>query len=84
MNLQRCCQLRFKFTRHSLERAKQRGISIDEIKLALEYPDCIRNSIIGRKKYIKKLNRKFLIVIVEEKESYFLIITVFKTSKKEC
>ena len=76
--------MKFKFTKHSLERAKQRGISIQEIFITLESPDCLKNSVCNRKKFIKKFKNKFLIVVVEEKDDYLLVITVFKTSKKEC
>ncbi len=65
------------FTKHALERMKERDIGFKEVKSTLKNPDKIANN-----RYIKKIDSYVLIVVVnEESKGVIKIVTVFKSSK---
>ncbi len=65
------------FTKHALERMKERGIGFEDVEKTLKNYD----RVIGNK-YIKKINSYVLVVVVsKESEEVIKIITVFKSSK---
>ena len=77
------------FTKHSLERAKEREISERELKYAILHPDKIDKSSQNNKRglikkiyYNKKLEADNLLMIICEKEKRSIkIITIIDTSK---
>ncbi len=81
--------MRIIFTKHSLERAKERLISEKELRLAINHPDKIDKSSQNNKRFlIKKIyhNKKLkadhlLMIICEKKKGIIKIITIIDTSK---
>ena len=77
------------FTKHSLERAKERLISEKELRFAVRYPDKIDKSSQNNKRFlIKKIyyNKKLkadhlLMIICEKKRGAIKIVTIIDTSK---
>ncbi len=65
------------FTKHALERIKERNIKFEDIEKTLRYYDKIIDN-----KHIKKINSYVLIVVVsKENKRVIKIITAFKSSK---
>jgi len=81
--------LKIKFSRHALERMKERGISRQLVKETVRSPDKIEKSLINPSRLlIKKLyfNEKLkkdhlLLLILEIKGNLINIITIIDTSK---
>ena len=77
------------FTKHSLERAKERAINKKDLNRAICCPDKIDQSSKNSKRilvkkiyYNKKLKTDHLLMIICEKESDILkVITIIDTSK---
>ncbi|MBW6441236.1 DUF4258 domain-containing protein [Patescibacteria group bacterium] len=77
------------FTKHSLERAKERAISEKELRDAIYFPNKIdessqdnRRFLIKKIYYNKKLKAEHLLMIICEKEKEIIkIITIIDTSK---
>lgn len=77
------------FTKHSLERAKERLISKKELRFAIHYPDKIDKSSQDNKRFLikkiyynKKLKTDHLLMIICEKENSIIkIVTIIDTSK---
>ncbi|MDP1676763.1 MAG: DUF4258 domain-containing protein [Bacteroidota bacterium] len=74
------------FTEHSLNSIADRSISHQLVETAINYPDEIVSGYDSRFVYMKKffdneLNQQMLLrVIVEERSSELVVITVYKTS----
>ncbi|RLE81577.1 MAG: hypothetical protein DRJ36_01225 [Thermoprotei archaeon] len=67
------------FTIHAIQRMKQRGITIDQVKSCLEKPDkIIENEVL---KAIKKIDNKILVVCYKKAGEEAVIITAYITSK---
>ena len=68
------------FTKHALERIKERKIKIEIVIDTLRSPDkTFKNK--ETTKYVKKINSKVIVVIASLKNNSIKIITVFKSSK---
>jgi hypothetical protein len=81
--------LKIVFTKHALERLKERGVSEKEAKEFIKNPDKVERSqkfpkrlLIKKIYFNQKLGKDHLLLIVPEKENSVLkIITVIDTSK---
>jgi hypothetical protein len=81
--------IKITFTRHALQRLKERGLSEKEVKKFITNPDKIAPSLKHQKRFlIKKIywNQKLqkdhlLLIIVEKENSVLKVITVIDTSK---
>ena len=77
------------FTKHSLERAKERAINTKELRDAINFPDKIDKSSQNNKRFLikkiyynEKLKADHLLMIVCEKEKRTMkVITIIDTSK---
>ena len=77
------------FTKHSLERAKERVISKKELRDAIHFPDKIDKSSQNSKRFLikkiyynEKLKADHLLMIICEKEKGVVkIVTIIDTSK---
>ena len=77
------------FTKHSLERAKERAINEKDLRDAIYFPDKIDKSSQNNKRFLikkiyynEKLKADHLLMIVCEKEKRIIkIITIIDTSK---
>jgi hypothetical protein len=77
------------FTKHALERMKERGVSEAEVKSFIRNPDKVEYSLkvpirfLIKKIYLNwKLKRDHLLLIILEKENSILkVITIIDTSK---
>lgn len=77
------------FSLHAQERAKERGISLSDIRKFIQKPDKIERSVKHSKRFLfkkiyfnKTLRKDHLLLIVAEKEEKFLkVITLIDTSK---
>lgn len=74
--------LNITFTKHAIVQLKIRAISQAEIRLALISPDKIIKQTDSRCRAIKKMERRYALVIIYEQDGDKIeIITAFKTSK---
>jgi len=81
--------MKITFTKHSLERAKERSINKKDLNRAIYYPDKIDQSSKNSKRilikkiyYNGKLKADHLLMIICEKESDVLkVVTIIDTSK---
>lgn len=74
--------LNITFTKHALVQLRIRAISQAEVRLALISPDKIIKQTNSRYRAIKKIERRYvLVVIFEQGDNKIEIITAFKTSK---
>ncbi len=81
--------MRISFSSHAKQRAKERDISLQEIKNFIERPDKIEKSIKNKSRFLfkkiyfnKKLQKDHLLLIIMEKEKTVLkVITLIDTSK---
>jgi len=81
--------MRIKFSPHSLERIKERGIDKKVVTEAIKFPDKIEISGINKNKFLikkiyyhQKLKRDHLLIIVVEKANTVLkIVTIIDTCK---
>lgn len=77
------------FTKHAIERLREREISEEEVKGFIAKPDKVeRSSKFSRRFLLKKIyfNQKFkrdhlLLIILEKEDSIFKVITAIDTSK---
>lgn len=77
------------FTKHSLERAKERAINEKELRSVINFPDKIDKSSQNNKRFLikkiyynKKLKADHLLMIICEKEKRIIkVITIIDTSK---
>ncbi|NPA86986.1 MAG: DUF4258 domain-containing protein [Candidatus Diapherotrites archaeon] len=69
-----------KFTRHALERMKERGIAIYEVKLVVSKPDSVIKQG-DQVKFVKIVEGKAIVVVGRYISGELLIITTFRTSK---
>jgi len=68
------------FEQHALDRMVQRGVSQEQVELAVEEPDVARPTKTARwrRRLEKRVSRKRrLVVIVEERPAAVHIVTVF-------
>ncbi len=68
-----------RFTKHALERMKQRGISVDDVRSAVNAPDRVITN--GETKFLKRIGKRALVVIARHINGEVVVITAFKTSK---
>jgi hypothetical protein len=81
--------LKIVFTKHALERLKERGVSEKEAREFIRNPDKVERSLKFPKRFLikkiyfnRRLGRDHLLLIVSERENSILkIITVIDTSK---
>lgn len=81
--------MRIVFTKHSLQRAKERAIDKKDLNYALNHPDKIDQSFENNKRFLikkiyynEKLKRDHLLMLICEKETDILrVITIIDTSK---
>lgn len=81
--------MKIKFSRHALERMRERGISQQLVIKAIKFPDKIEKSVVNPSRFlIKKLyfNEKLqkehlLMIICEAKPDFIEVITIIDTSK---
>jgi hypothetical protein len=81
--------IKIAFTKHALERLKERGISEKEVREFIKNPDKIERSLKSPNRFlIKKIyfNRKLkkdhlLLIILEKENSILKVITIIDTSK---
>ncbi len=72
---------RIRYTLHALERMAQRGISNEEVEKCIGSPDSlIRREVV---RAVKDMGDKVLVVVYRLEDDYTLVITAFKSSKKE-
>ncbi len=72
---------RIRYTLHALERMAQRGISKEEVEGCIKSPDqAIRGEVV---RAIKDIGDKALVVVYRLEGDYALVITAFKSSKRE-
>ncbi|MEM3641611.1 MAG: DUF4258 domain-containing protein [Candidatus Bathyarchaeia archaeon] len=70
----------FQFSRHALEKARKRGISMSKIYQALEDPDELYEDIEHKTKIaIKKTNSKLVILAYTKEKETVKVITVYYT-----
>ena len=77
------------FTKHSLERAKERAIDKKELRDAIHFPDKVDRSSQNNKRFLikkiyynEKLKADHLLMIICEKEKRIIkVITIIDTSK---
>ncbi len=73
--------IKVKYTLHALERMFQRGISKEEVEACIKSPDnSIRGEVI---KSVRDVGDKVLVVVYRLERNYALVITAFKSSRKE-
>lgn len=72
------------FTKHAVLQLKIRAISQTEVRLALISPDKIIKQTTKRRRAIKKLNQRYLLIVIYEQDNDTIeIITAFRTSKTD-
>lgn len=72
---------RIRYTLHVLERMAQRGIRKEEVEKCIRSPDSlIRGEVV---RAVKDMGDKVLVVAYRLEDDYVLVITTFKSSKKE-
>jgi len=81
--------MKIRFSSHSLERIKERGIARKDIIGAIKFPDKIEISKVAKNRFLVKkvyyhqeLKKDHLLMIICEKEKDILkIVTIIDTSK---
>ncbi|GEM_PF-1654683 len=72
---------RIRYTLHALERMAQRGISREEVEKCIRSPDgLIRGEVV---RALKDMGVKVLVVVYRVEDERILVITAFKSSKRE-
>jgi len=69
--------MKLRFTDHAQYRVRERGISIEDIKLVIKQPDAIGLAFGNKMVAKKKLARYEIEVVYVEEKSDFVIITVY-------
>ena len=78
-----------RFTKHAKMRMAERGITEEDVRRAVEFPDKIGRSVISAPRFIVKkvyynmaLGKKHLLMVIyEEKSDEVLVVTIIDTSK---
>ena len=65
-----------KYDRHAKRRMRDRHVTEDEVKSAIEDPDFLEQSIKGRLSAFKLINGRYLRVTFKEEPDHILVITV--------
>jgi len=70
---------RFRYEDHAPQRLSERGISKDQVSLALRNPDAVRRARWkGRRRFEKAISKqRRLVVIAKESATEFLVKTAF-------
>lgn len=68
-------------THHALIRSSQRGVSLEEIIDALQFPDQTTTQHDHIVVYKKKSEGYVIVVFAKNEENVFVVISVYKTSK---
>jgi SOS response regulatory protein OraA/RecX len=65
-----------RYTKHAVQRKLERGITDEQISIALENPDytVFRE---GRKVAVKRFGQRIIKVVHKEEETHILVITVY-------
>lgn len=71
------------FTKHALERMKQRSIERDDIVRALELSERPKKDNLGHSIAELDINGTILRVFYAEREGKIVVITAYKTSKEK-
>ena len=81
--------MQMRFTRHAKERMEERGVTEDDVRRTVEFPDKIGRSVISPSRFIVKnvyyntaLGKKHLLMVIyEERNEGVLVVTIIDTSK---
>ena len=77
--------MEYKLTSHTLQRMRERLISIRLIEEALAHPDKVlhdeKRRMLIKKLYERNGRQRLLLIVGEQEENVFVIITVIDTSK---
>lgn len=81
--------MKIEFSRHALERIKEREIPREMVAKAIKFPDKVERSSISPSRFLikklyfnEKLQREHLLMIIcEEKANLIEVITIIDTSK---
>ncbi len=72
---------KIRYTLHALERMAQRGISKEEVEKCIISPDSLIKGEVVRA--VKDTGDKVLVVVYRMEDDHALVITTFKSPKKE-
>lgn len=71
-----------KISKHAQERAKERGISIEQIELTVKEAKEVIDVKFGRKAAFKRFGEEYLVVIYEKRNNEIVVVTTLKVDKK--
>ncbi len=69
------------YTKHAVERAKERGIEIKDIEACIKNPDSVTRDSMGNLRFMKRKDSKVLVVVSRKEDSKTVVITCFLSSK---
>ena len=74
--------MKIRFSRHALNRAKERSIDLKQIEEVLRNPTETIDVKFGRKASYRQYNDKFIVVIFEEHDDEIVVVTVLRVDKE--
>ncbi|AEM38193.1 hypothetical protein Pyrfu_0321 [Pyrolobus fumarii 1A] len=73
--------MRIRLTRHAEERLRERGISLEEVKVCIQNPDYTEESR-GALRCWKRMGDKYIVVVYRVECNQWIVITAYKTSRR--
>ncbi len=71
-----------RFSEHSLRRAEERGITLEQIKLVVQEPSEVIDVKFGRKAAFKQFREEYVVVIYEERNNEIVVVTTLKVDRE--
>ena len=71
-----------RFSKHSLRRAEERGITLEQIELVVQEPSEVIDVKFGRKAAFRQFGEKYVVVIYEERNNEIVVVTTLKVDRE--
>ena len=71
-----------RFSKHSLRRAEERGITLEQIELVVQEPSEVIDVKFGRKAAFRQFGEEYVVVIYEERNNEIVVVTTLKVDRE--